>query len=93
MKETVIKYGFQNLETIQKSLLKEKWPGRPVGGRIAPINLKAFACGQNAWSLTFNAIYLRFQKVASGFNSSNPASQASWLRHTTSASALRPVSG
>ena len=26
IKETVIKDGFQNLETIQKSLPKEKWP-------------------------------------------------------------------
>ena len=26
VKETVIKDGFQNLETIQKSLPKEKWP-------------------------------------------------------------------
>ncbi len=26
VKQTVIKYGFQNLETIQKSLPKEKWP-------------------------------------------------------------------
>jgi ABC-type xylose transport system substrate-binding protein len=26
VKQTVIKDGSQNLETIQKSLLKEKWP-------------------------------------------------------------------
>ena len=26
VKQTVIKDGFQNLETIQKSLPKEKWP-------------------------------------------------------------------
>ncbi len=26
IRETVIKDGFQNLETIQKSLAKEKWP-------------------------------------------------------------------
>src|SRR5882762_3167692 len=37
--------------------------------------------------------YFRPQKVASGFTSSKPASQASWLRQTTWASALRPVSG
>src|SRR5216684_2286380 len=36
--------------------------------------------------------YCNPQNVASGFTNSNPASQASWLRHTTSASALRPVS-
>lgn len=40
-----------------------------------------------------NCGYFKFQNVSSGFTSSNPASQASWLRHTTSASALRPVSG
>src|SRR6266481_3522506 len=33
------------------------------------------------------------QKEASGLASSNPVSHASWSRHTTSASALRPVSG
>src|SRR5260370_35735005 len=37
--------------------------------------------------------YFRPQNVASGFTSSNPASQASWLRQETSDSALRPVSG
>src|SRR5215470_17631745 len=37
--------------------------------------------------------YFKFQKEGSGFTSSKPASQASWLRHTTSASTLRPVSG
>jgi hypothetical protein len=33
------------------------------------------------------------QKDASGFTSSRPTSHASWSRQTTSASALRPVSG
>src|SRR6266849_4413505 len=37
--------------------------------------------------------YFKFQKEGSGCTNSNPASQASWLRQTTSASALRPVSG
>ncbi|SRR6266436_5975755 len=36
--------------------------------------------------------YCNPQNVASGFTNSNPASHASWLRQTTSASALRPVS-
>src|SRR6267378_3217587 len=39
------------------------------------------------------ADYFRPQKVASGFTNSKPASHASWLRQTTSASALRPVPG
>ena len=33
--------------------------------------------------------YCNPQNVASGFTNSNPASQASWLRHTTSASFLQ----
>ena len=37
--------------------------------------------------------YFKPQNEASGFTNSNPASHASWLRQTTSASALRPVSG
>jgi hypothetical protein len=74
IKQTVIKDSFQNLETIQKSLPKEKWPSRLESApRVAG--------------------YFRPQNVASGFISSKPASHASWLRHTTSASALRPVSG
>src|SRR5882762_4785003 len=36
--------------------------------------------------------YCRPQNVASGLTNSKPASHASWLRQTTSASALRPVS-
>ena len=39
------------------------------------------------------ASYIRPQKEASGLTSAKPASHASWLRQTTSASALRPVSG
>jgi ABC-type sugar transport system substrate-binding protein len=46
---------------------------------------------QFAWRVT--ADYFSPQNVASGLTNSKPASHASWLRQTTSASAFRPVSG
>src|SRR5437660_1482345 len=55
-----------------------------TGGKLASVDSQSARCAPG---------YFRPQKVASGFTNSKPASHASWLRQTTSASALLPVPG